>query len=334
MSSVDRDLCERVARLLGASRVSLVETVQELWSGYGELVRARVERGEREWSVIIKYVKPPRAPSGNSAPGRSYRRKLRSYEVETAFYEQHSAACPQSCRVPEYLAAEALPGARLLVLEDVDFAGYGRRCRRPAHVEVEACLRWLAAFHANFMGREPTGIWKIGTYWHLATRPDELAALRLAELRAAAGAIDERLRRARFTSFVHGDAKLQNFCFSSEPSVAAVDFQYVGAGVGVKDVVYLFSSCFEGRESEALAPTLLDFYFDELGRNLSERFALAERQAIEAEWRSLYAYAWADWERFLLGWAPHERRDSYAAAHTERVLSELNSAPKRSSSRA
>lgn len=331
MSSADRVLAERVARLLGAPRVTLVEQVQELWGGYGELFRASIEGPGPEQRVVVKHVKPPRAPNANSAEGRSYRRKLRSYEVEAAFYQGHAARCSEHCRVPRCLAVEALPSSRLLVLEDVDYAGYAGRCRRPEIAQVEACLRWLAAFHATFMGSEPSGLWKVGTYWHLATRPDELATLRVPELRRAASAIDERLRRAKFTTFVHGDAKLENFCFSREPSVAAVDFQYVGAGVGVKDVVYLFSSCFDARENQALGPRLLDYYFDELGRNASEQLAPADRRALEVEWRALYAYAWADWERFLLGWAPSERRDAYAASHTERVLVELSSSPKSSS---
>ena len=310
--------------------MSVVERVQELWGGYGELLRvSRDSHAGEERPVIVKHVTPPRAPNPSSPEGRSHRRKLRSYEVETAFYSEYAARYGEACRVPHYLAHEARPDSRILVLEDVDDAGFSRRARRAGPNEAEACLRWLAAFHAANIGAEPTGLWKQGTYWHLATRPDELALLRAVELRAAAVGIDERLRRARFTTLVHGDAKLDNFCFSATGTVAAVDFQYVGGGVGVKDVVYLLTSCFAGDELEALAPALLDFYFAELRQQLSSGVDVA---ALEAEWRALYCFAWADWERFFLGWAPHESRDGYASAQTERALAELRSSPKSSRS--
>ena len=54
--------------------------------------------------------------------------------------------------------------------------------------------------------------------------------------------LDRRLRAARFQTLVHGDAKPANFCFDARRgAVAAVDFQYVGGGCGMKDVAYLLS---------------------------------------------------------------------------------------------
>ena len=119
------------------------------------------------------------------------------------------------------------------------------RRARVSETELRACLRWLAAFHATFLGVPPESLWKVGSYWHLATRPDELEALTDTALRRAAPVLDARLNRARYRTLIHGDAKLQNFCFSTDGSaVAAVDFQYVGGGVGVKDVAYFVTSVF------------------------------------------------------------------------------------------
>ena len=128
------------------------------------------------------------------------------------------------------------------MLEDIDAAGFPERRRDPGPGGIDACLRWLAAFHARFLGVAPDGLWKNGTYWHLATRQDELAAIEDPELREAAPLLDQKLRACVFQTLVHGDAKPANFCFArGGSSVAAVDFQYVGGGCGMKDVAYLLS---------------------------------------------------------------------------------------------
>ena len=106
----------------------------------------------------------------------------------------------------------------------------------------------------------------------------------------------------------------------------------MGGGVGVKDVAYFLSSCFDGRELSALAPSYLDFYFRALGNFLASRFDARAIADLEAEWRALYPYACADFQRFLLGWAPAYARDSYALEQTQSVLAELNKGRASSSS--
>jgi Ser/Thr protein kinase RdoA (MazF antagonist) len=197
-------------------------------------------------------------------------------------------------------------------------------------------LRWLAHFHARFLEVRPDSLWNVGTYWHLATRPDELAALRDAALRRAAPVFDERLNRARFRTLVHGDAKLQNFCFAdADDAVAAVDFQSVGGGVGVMDVAYCLSSCLTPRELERQAPRHLNVYFRELRAALDARHTdpaegalqdALDLDALEAEWRELYPLACADFYRFLLGWAGGaESRDAYLEGVTRGVLARMAS---------
>jgi hypothetical protein len=310
-------LAERVRRSLGADEVLLVERLQSLWGGYGELWRAQATKAHEVTPVIVKHVHPP-----GGEQSRSHRRKLRSYETERLFYGKYAAACSTtaSCRVPLPLAVSAEQGGWLFVLEDLDHAGYGERRSRASAADVVATLRWLAHFHARFLGQPPDALWKVGTYWHLATRPDELVAMKHAALRRAAPAIDARLNQARFKTWVHGDAKLENVCFRSDASeVALVDFQYVGGGVGVKDVAYFLSSCLSPRECESQAEAYLDTYFDELRRALPRASPELER-----EWRELYPFAWADFQRFLLGWAPGQfDRDRYANALVEQVLATL-----------
>lgn len=188
--------------------------------------------------------------------------------------------------------------------------------------EIKACLSWLAHFHALFLGVAPEGLWPVGTYWHLETRPDELEAMDDAKLKAAARDIDRILSECCFKTIVHGDAKLANFCFSqSGRVVAAVDFQYVGGGCGMKDVVYFLGSCMEERECEKRVPGLLDYYFTEL--KISVR-ADVDYVALEKEWRDMFAFAWTDFHRFLLGWMPgHWKINRYSKQLTKEVLGKL-----------
>jgi hypothetical protein len=316
-----------VARATRTNFVELGERVQALWSGYGEIRRATLA-GATPSSVIVKYVVPPRTTAATDADGRSHRRKLRSYEVESAFYRTYAPRCGAGCRVPAVVHAGPLGERMLLVLEDLDNAGFGVRHHRASATELVACLRWLAHFHATFLGEAPESLWKVGTYWHLATRPDELRALTDPALRRAAPVLDERLNQARFKTLVHGDAKLENFCFTADGSaVAAVDFQYVGGGVGVKDVAYCLTSCLSPRELERDGESHLDDYFRELRAALAERHAGqagCDAASLEAEWRALYPLACADFYRFLLGWAGEgNARDSYLERITRGVLERL-----------
>lgn len=321
----DLQLSERIRRATGARRVELSERVQSLWGGYGELRRAQLS-GARFERAIVKSVTPPaeREFARDPAKLRSHRRKLRSYAVELAFYEGFAKKCDAACRVPDFLYGEARDERFLFVLEDLDRAGFSVRRTHCAPQEIAACLAWLAEFHARFLGVAPAGLWQVGSYWHLATRPDELSRLGAGEVRRAAARIDERLNAARFRSLVHGDAKLENFCFSSSgQAVAAVDFQYVGGGVGVKDVAYFLSSCLSPAECEGQIPSYLDVYFDALRAALGSRESplASEAEALEREWRALFSWAWGDFHRFLLGWAPaYASSDRYGQKQLQLIL--------------
>lgn len=313
-------LTERIRRATSAKSVTLGERLQSLWSGYGELWRVELDLGAAAVSAVVKDVRPPRDDGT-----RSHRRKLRSYQVEQTFYERFATDTTAACRVPRALALRANGSEFLSVLEDLDGAGFGQRHRRVDSSDITAVLSWLATFHARFLGRAPEGLWQVGTYWHLATRPDELAAMKHPRLRAAATVIDARLSGARFKTLVHGDAKLENVCFAENGgAVALVDFQYVGGGVGVKDLAYFLSSCLLPRECEPLIPRYLDEYFAALRSELLALRTAPEVDELEREWRALFPLAWVDLYRFLCGWAPGQYDpDPYSDQLVESVLTSL-----------
>ena len=289
--------------------------VRSWWGGYGQILRVHLEGcSAAPPTVVVKRVAPPRDEGGIS-----HERKCKSYKVEQAFYETCAAKLdPMVCRVPTLLCSDnSTKGETLFVLEDLDApaAGFDGRRHSLDLDGARACVSWLAHFHRAFLGARdrpggpppPAGLWDQGCYWHLATRPDEHAAMdRRDPLRENATGLDALLRGAQHQTLLHGDAKLANFCWRRRggdgggPPVAAVDFQYCGWGVGVLDVAYCLGA-FPGVDRLDLnGPQLLDLYFSELGAG----------PEVEAEWRALHCVAVADFERFLAGWAGSSWRRS------------------------
>ena len=297
----------------GASVITSRNTIQRLWSGYGELVKLGLAGSGPGSSVVVKYIVLPSVsvhPRGWNTD-RSHARKIRSYDVEMHWYRDWSARCGDACRVARCYAATRVGDERMIVMEDLDAAGFRVRHSELDLAGVKLCLRWLANFHATFMGENPGALWQKGSYWHLETRPDEWAAMAEGPLKNAAAAIDAKLNNCRFQTLVHGDAKVANFCFSTDTrAVAAVDFQYVGGGCGMKDVVYLLGSCLSEEQCEQWQNELLAYYFSGLKKALAD--SGLELEELEHEWRSLFAVAWTDFYRFLAGWMPsHQKINEY-----------------------
>jgi hypothetical protein len=301
-----------------------IEEIQDLWGGYGKILRYGLVGSDLK-SVVVKNVCLPKSPKQSRGGNISYQRKLKSYKVEMAFYEDWSQKCGNDCRLPKWYALKWQDDEFLMALEDLDMAGFKKRKRSVAWNEIRLCLRWLADFHATFMGEKPENLWAQGTYWHLETRPGELKALNDMALKGAAKAIDRRLNNYRFKTFVHGDAKLQNFCFSEdENNVAAVDFQYVGGGCGMKDIAYFVDSCLYDDECESWEADVLAFYFIELKEALNVKQKNVDFKELEKEWRELYHIAWTDFYRFLKGWAPGHYENRYSERIARKVISSLN----------
>jgi hypothetical protein len=317
---------EAIRSATGSSAMEVTELIQELWSGYGQILRIRHE-GSQPSTVIAKHIRM--APAGGHPRGwnssLSHQRKLKSYQVETAWYRYWGERCGSDCRIPSFLSFEKHGDEILLVLEDLDAAGYPARLSSVSPTQLNSCLDWLANFHATFMGAKPDGLWETGTYWHLATRSEELEALDDLPLKNAAPAIDRLLTSARYQTIVHGDAKLANFCFSTTgDKVAAVDFQYVGGGCGMKDLAYFIGSCLDESACEKRESELLDRYFGTLRTALASKHPNIAPAAVETEWRALFPIAWTDFHRFLKGWSPgHWKINSYSERLAREVLASL-----------
>ena len=323
---MQEDFLQLIQQATGASEVQLVEVIQELWSGYGTIQRYRLTGAKRQ-HVVVKHVRFPQQtehPRGWNTD-LSHQRKLRSYQVETEWYRNWSSRCGSASPVPQCLALENRDDETLMVFEDLDESGYPVRKDRLTMVEIASCLSWLANFHATFLGCQPERLWPQGTYWHLETRPDELAALPDLELKNAAEKIDRALSSSPYQTLVHGDAKLANFCFSNDGNqVAAVDFQYVGGGCGMKDVAYFIGSCLSEKDCRKYEEELLSCYFQALNQALQKQQPDIDSAKLETDWRRLFPFAWADFHRFLKGWSPgHWKLNGYSEQLTRRVIKQL-----------
>lgn len=320
-------LQQKILQLTSTQSISKVEKIQTLWSGYGEIARYELSAEDKS-QVVIKHVQLPDQP--NHPRGwntqTSHQRKIKSYQVESAWYETYAQECDEACRVPHCFGATSDDHEFLMVLEDLDLGGYPVRKDSATVSEMKPCLSWLAHFHAKFMGAKPERLWEEGTYWHLNTRPDELEALEDLPLKACAHQIDQLLRDCPYQTIIHGDAKLANFCFSIDgKKVAAVDFQYVGGGCGMKDLAYFIGSCLHEEDCQRFEDQLLDIYFSQLNKALNKYSSSMSAEAIEQAWRPLFHVAWADFHRFVKGWNPtHWKIHSYSESVTASVLKQLS----------
>lgn len=320
ISPLNKSIEEFVKNHVDCSSVSIREIVQKLWSGYGSILRLELDI-EQFPTIILKQVDVQGVrnhPRGWDTD-RSHQRKLKSYEVEWHWYEKYAVSNHSGLKMPTYLGSQSTESHKFLLLEDLSSSGFPRVKSSITLDEVKLCLEWLAAFHATYLSRSTEGLWKTGTYWHLDTRPDEFERMESGKLKNHAHAIDRVLNECAFQTIVHGDAKLANFCFSqSGREVAGLDFQYVGGGCGMKDVAYFLSSCLSSGECFEYETELLNHYFEVLLKQIPESVNAGK---LESEWRNLYAYAWADFIRFLEGWSPeHHKLHEYGYSQVDRVI--------------
>lgn len=331
---------ERLSTLLATTQFEKIELIQLLWSGYGEIGRyENTDKSNRYYGrFIVKHISPPASqqhPRGWDGAA-AHQRKLTSYNVEAEFYQHWANSIKPTCAVPKFIAQENLdntcPNSKIIVMSDLDAEGYPIRLSNASVDVAGTCLQWLARFHAlNLQSKVtedwPKNLWPIGTYWYLDTRLTEYNAMEESELKRSAALLDAKLNNCQFKTLVHGDAKIANFCFSDDLSeVAAVDFQYVGGGCGMKDVIYFLGSCLDETTLEQHFDALIDVYFNHLKTSIEKLNSNYCSNQIESEWRELIDITWADFERFLAGWAPtHTKRTGFSQNRTMAALNKIHS---------
>lgn len=330
MTVSDPSLLHWLQTLLNDNELQQFEQVQSLWSDFGQLLRCYSPA--RQTTVIIKLIRQPATfshPRGWNSQ-HSQQRKWRSYQIEQYFYEGYATRLPQHAPVAQLIAVGQYGDVTALALSDLNAGGYPARRQRLNALTCRPVLAWLAAFHAAFIQHSPNGLWPQGSYWHLATRQDEFAQMADGPLKTYAAEFDKALRECPFQTIIHGDAKVANFCFSTDNQrVAAVDFQYVGGGTGVQDVAYFLGSVMSNHELAQHTDVCLDYYFARLHTELTTKLGEDTADQICQHWRALYCVANADFHRFLAGWSPsHNKINPMLQRQTEQAIHYVRRATK------
>ena len=319
MTEVSAQLTDWLAAITGR-RVHSATPIQSLWSGYGECFRAVFEHSSTP--VVVKAVMPPVLPSHPKGwnTAQSHIRKQQSFNVEHRFYQHYQASLTRQCYAPRLLFSDVRGNAILLVLEDLSDLGFGREQLAATVEQCKAPLRWLAAFHATFLNVSDPYLWKNGCYWHFATRQEEWQAMPDSPLKSNAANFDKKLSECPYQTLVHGDAKIANFCFSDDMTgCAAIDFQYIGSGPGIRDVAYFLGSALSDEDLLNATQSCLDYYFSMLKQALNETGHASVADEVINHWRLLYPIACADFHRFLLGWSPDHRKINQALEIQTRI---------------
>lgn len=307
-----------IRRGTGAIEILDVEVIQEVWGGNGEVLRVQLSGAPQ---VVVKKILMPAGAKKKKRKDKGLERTLLSYDNELSFYENYASRLPTSSRTPQFFAGQRLEDSWVFVLEDLGESGFFPLGKGANADQIRAALRWLAGLHASFLGQPSPDLWKAGSYWNLASREAERSKMVQPRLKGAADSLDQAINSAKFRTVIHGDAKLDNFCFSEGMEAVGVDFQYAGAGCAMKDVMCLLDSSLDPWEASAFAPEYLDYYFEQFASACQERGAVVDSEAVESEWRALYSVAWADFYRFLDGWAPGKYPpEAYVAEQVQEAL--------------
>ena len=293
-------------RKIGADEVIDIVEIASVWKGYGKVFRVYLENYEVD-SAVVKVTYGVRDQNFSE----SHYRKQLSYKVETVWYQALGTA-EFGFRTPRYLGNFKGSGYSGLVLEDLDTAGFVGT-DGVTDVQTKFSLQWLQAFHSTFLGQSYEWVWERGGYWHLDTRKTELAQMPEGPWKDNARQFDLALSRSIPLTLLHGDAKVSNFCWNGSQA-AAFDFQYVGKGAGIVDVMLFLRRVLGENPESGKVEDWLQFYCDCWLRE--SRTSLPWLKS----WIDLFPIAWADYDRFRLGWSPRAKVSAFGQQQLQKGL--------------
>lgn len=307
-------------RILAGAELIKEEDIASLWSGYGKIIRLTYTLADGSPLPIIKKQVSLGIVTSSTQQDASHCRKAVSYSIERWFYSHLSAGlCETGAKVPRIY--EITKDAMLLEDLSVQYPLEHVTMNLERSLTV---VSWLAAFHAHFwtsaassalktvpLGAVQTreGVWEEGGYWPLRTRLEEFQTLSPI-WQEAAKQIDLDIRAVpnHLTTLLHGDLKAANIMFSRNfADCAAFDFQYVGNGPGMRDLVYFMISSVAGL-NQTMANTLVTRYHALLQELLEEKGQHGAAKAYTFEiMMEHYDLCMADYYRFMLGWVSRRR---------------------------
>lgn len=268
--------------------------IQGVWGGFGQVFSA-IWKGQ---PVVVKHYawhNPDEIEDPIQKEGLL--RKINSYNNELAFYNSHFQ---KGAKAAQLLGLNRTETSMMLILDDGKSL-ISEASHRLNEVGIASILQMLAELHASTLleawGTE-------GNYWHYGTRKAEWHRIRHPWLKSNAGLINQKLQAAKYTCLIHGDSKPSNYLTSNEPNkIVALDFQYFGKGIGVMDLVCFCSGVIPENDLAGFHVYLTQ-YFAYLEAALEGVNSPHSYQKIKEEWASLIPLVWADYARFLEGWAP------------------------------
>ena len=287
--------------------LKLTDSSISLWSGCGQIQSGFFNSKP----VILKLSEIPENIKHQviSQSDFAKQRKDKSYLNELNFYNNPICKLAYENVRPHCYFAKRIDASNVLILEDFKSKGFQNIDDHKLE-HIYAVVKWLAQFHAQgftLMKSEPS---PLGGYWHLETRPDEFEKMEFIDLKNKARYLADSLYKASYQTLIHGDSKLANYAFDRNYSVLGYDFQYVGTGIGLQDVMLFMTSVFDGDACAKYESSILNLYFENLNKALSNTMSIKECELLEHEWRTLWPIVWSDFYRFLNGWKPEHKKIS------------------------